>query len=471
MERTPGLRKKWILWLGAAVLVLALAVTVLLLLGGAGLSARYDAPEKVTAGYDPSAGAALTMEGDGTLTVRLNREDIYWYAGRYGVLSAIQDRLAACGASAMGFRLNDARLTVYARCRTLGLLPLSYKAVCDAAWDGEALVLTTEQVWLGQRISLPAGRWPSLFAEPLRLSLESVSSTVFDAYLQGDALVLRLEGLRSQTFGQLSADRALLEAMELFSRPPVNEDIVSWLCGLPTDKLPMDQARELCLSGEDAAGAVTELLACSTSDSVPTVWEAMDDFVRRVWGRSLSEQAARRREELDTYLSGEQSKYEKLLAAVREMYKSGTLAIGESGFVNAGKVLDPGALTSLSATATDCRVVFLWAETHPERICTSDMPCVDAVARTGKKVMEGLLAEGAVYDLGVVLTSEGGRPLLLHARADGCFVMREISDALYVSILVERSNPVVSADELPAPARELARPSGEVWSGAVILKK
>ena len=99
------------------------------------------------------------------------------------------------------------------------------------------------------------------------------------------------------------------------------------------------------------------------------------------------------------------------------------------------------------------------------------MPCVGAVARTGKKVMEGLLAEGAVYDLGVVLTSEGGRPLLLHARADGCFVMREISDALYVSILVERSNPVVSADELPAPARELARPSGEVWSGAVILKK
>ena len=257
--------------------------------------------------------------------------------------------------------------------------------------------------------------------------------------------------------------------MRVFSPPPVDERVVSWLSALPESEIPMDQARELCLGAEDVSASVTELLACSTSDSVPTVWEAMDDFIRRVWGRTLSESTALRREELDTYLSGEQSKYEKLLSAVREMYKSGSLAIGESGFVNAGQALDPGALTSLSATATDCRVVFLWADACPEAVCTEGMPCVDDVARAGKKVMEGLLTPGAVYDLGVVLTSEGGVPLLLHRSADGRFVMRQISQALYVSILVDRSNPVLCLDELPAPTLELDRPAGEGWNGAVIL--
>ena len=471
MTERASKRKKWILWLGLILALVLLGVTVLLLLGRSGLSARYDAADQVTAGYDPSAGAALTLADDGTLTVRLTREDIYWYAGRYGVLDLVEERLAAAGADAMGFRLSDSRLTVYARCRTLGLLPLAYKATCSVRWDGSALVLTPERVWLGQRISLPEQRWPTLFSQALRLPMESVSPTVFDAYLDGDALVLRLEGLRNRSFGQLVTDRSLMEAMALFSRPETDEAVVDWLSALPTDKLPMDQARELCLAAEDVSGAITEMLACSTTDSVPSVWEAMDDFVRRIWGRNLSVAAAARRSELDAYLAGKQNKYEKLLSAVREMYKCGSLSIAENGFVSAGQMLDPGDLTSLSVTATDCRVVFLYAQAHPENICTSDMPCVDDVPRVGKKVMDEQLIPGTVYDLGVVLTAEGGQPVLLHARQDGSFALREISEALYVSILVERSNPVIDLDALPRPARELSRPSGEGWNGAVILKR
>ena len=153
------------------------------------------------------------------------------------------------------------------------------------------------------------------------------------------------------------------------------------------------------------------------------------------------------------------------------MYKSGSLFIAETCFINAGKPLDPGSLTSLSATATDCRVVFLRAETHPERIGAYEMPCVDNVKRSGRRVMQGLLIPGETYDLGVVLSSEGGKPLLLHTRSDGSFVLREIDEALYVSALVERSNPIVNADELPEPVRELPRPSGEGWTGAVILTR
>ena len=65
MDRSGAPGKKWILWLGLLLAGAALGITALLLLGGSGLSARYDVAEDVTALYDPSAGAATTMEDDG----------------------------------------------------------------------------------------------------------------------------------------------------------------------------------------------------------------------------------------------------------------------------------------------------------------------------------------------------------------------------------------------------------------------
>ena len=179
MERSPANRKKWILHLILALAAMMLIAAVLLLLGGAGLSDRYDVEAEILSGYDPSAGAALTMEPDGTLTVRMTRPDIYWYGQRYGVLDEVYRKLEAADAAAMGFRIADGRLTVYARCRTVGL-PLSYRAVCAVGWEDGALVLAPEKVWLGRRISLPKSRWPDLFEEPLRLSLDSLGASVTD---------------------------------------------------------------------------------------------------------------------------------------------------------------------------------------------------------------------------------------------------------------------------------------------------
>ncbi len=473
MERSPAKRKNWILVLILLLAGIVLVAAVLTLAGGAGLSARYDVAEEVITGYDPSAGAALTMECDGTLTLRLNRADIYWYAGRYGVLEEVRSRLAAAGTPDVGFRLSDGQLTVYARCRTLGLLRLSYRAQCDVSWQDGALVISPRKVWLGRSFSLPRSRWPSIFSGDLHISLEKVTSSVLDAGTEGDALVLRLEGLRAGLTGQLTADRGLLEERRIFGFSDRDSEAISFMSSLRGEDVPMGEACLLCLDSPDAPAVLTEILACSSPESVPSVWESRDDFVRRIWGKPLSQRAGVLRETMDGELAAEQAKYEKLLFAVREMYKSGALALSENGFVSAssGQSLDPAAITSLSATATDCRVVFLTDLPYSTEITLSDMPCLDDVPRVGKHVMEELLRPGATYDLGVVLSSEGDVPLLLYRRADGSFVLRELEDRVYVNLLMTPAIPIVSMDELPAPAAELARPAGEGWAGAVILTR
>ena len=69
----------------------------------------------------------------------------------------------------------------------------------------------------------------------------------------------------------------------------------------------------------------------------------------------------------------------------------------------------------------------------------------------------------------MVLTSEGNVPLLLHRNRDGSFILRVLSDADYVSVLVEREIPLLCADDLPPAAASWRRPSGEGWNGALIL--
>ena len=470
MERSPANRKKWILRLIPVLAAAALIAAALLLIGGAGLSDRYDKETEILSGYDPSAGAALTMESDGTLTVRLTRPDIYWYGQRYGILDQVHRRLEEAEAEAMGFRIADGRLTVYARCRTVGL-PLSYRAACAVSWQDGALVLTPEKVWIGRNLSLPKSRWPDLFEEPLRLSLDSMDASVTDAATEGDALVLRLEGIRSSLSGQLVSDDGMLEALRVFGGLDTDNEIVAFYLSLDGDAVPMEDARALCLAGEDAYASLTELLAYSLPESVPSVWESRGDFLRRTLGRPLSERAARSRGELDSWIDAEQLRYEKLLTSVREMYKSGALAIGRNGFVtvNGQQPLDPGSLTTLSVTATDCRFVLLYSPNAPRELCIGDMPVIDALARTEKDVMADRLVSGGVYDLGVALTSEGGVPLLLSRKADGTIVLREIGQDLYVSLLVERGIPVLDMDTLPGDTAEYARPAGEGYSGAVIL--
>ena len=97
------------------------------------------------------------------------------------------------------------------------------------------------------------------------------------------------------------------------------------------------------------------------------------------------------------------------------------------------------------------------------------MPPVSEISRSGKNVMAGRLDEEAVYDLGVALSTSSGIPLLIYRRGDGALILREIGEAVFVSLLVERSNPVVDVDALPIPARSYLRAAGEGWSGAVLL--
>ena len=156
---------------------------------------------------------------------------------------------------------------------------------------------------------------------------------------------------------------------------------------------------------------------------------------------------------------------------MREAYKGGALAIGATDFisVSTGEPVTAGGLTALSATDTDSRIVFLYTLRGSRDICLSDMPDLATVPRSGKKVDESRLNLAAAYDLGVVLTSEGDVPLLLHRHRDGSFILRVLSDTDYVSVLVERGIPVLCVDDLPPAAARYRRGAGDGWNGAQIL--
>ena len=69
--------------------------------------------------------------------------------------------------------------------------------------------------------------------------------------------------------------------------------------------------------------------------------------------------------------------------------------------------------------------------------------------------LDGLDPEHA-YDVGVVLTTDGGVPALLYRRSGGEIVVRELSAEQYVDILVSGGRPLINVDTLPAPAQELS---------------
>ena len=470
MARSPWKGKKWILVLGIALGVLLAAGALLLILGGRGLSARYDDAAALLAEYDSSQSPALTQQPDGSVLVRLTREDLYWYARKYGLLSAVRQDLADAGVTEAGFRLSDGKLTVFVHYRAWGFLPLAYQASAALSWDN-GLVLRTEKLSFGNHLTIPRSRWPEIFSRPYTIGAEKISPLVKDAYLEGDALLLVHEGLARSLTGTLRADAGLLHAMALFGVGAAEDDFLeSFIRSQPDGELFPETIRAL-LSADDRPDALAHLLALAVPDTVPTLWGGTDALTEDMLCTPLLREAQALRQTLEASLAAEQTKYEKLLLAVRETYKSGGLSIAETGFVSVstGQVFDPAALTTLSASATDCRIVFLWGSRGGGEFCSRDMPVVSQVPRAGKKAMRGLLDESTAYDLGVTLSSEGGVPLLLYRRADDAFVMREIGEAQYVALLVERSNPVLDMATLPAPGKGIERPAGEGWSGAVIL--
>ena len=473
MEKAPASGKKWILWI-ALIIAAAVFITVALLVlaGGKGLSARFDDPGQILSAYDPETFPALTLEPDGVASVRMARDDLYYFARKAGILDALEDTLAQQGCTGMGLRLADGGAVVYARCRTLGFLPLTYKAKVAVDWQDGVLTVTPEKVWLGNAISLSPRRWPDVFGSPLRIDPGAVSDSVLSVSLKGEALEVRLTGLGEPLTGQLLADRDMLRAAGIYGvSVSDDETAAALLSSAPEGVISMDAADGLLRSAADAPEALTALLAGCTSESVQSLWPELETNYRRALLSRVAQAAEERHAAVDGALALEQARYEKLLTAVRESYKSGSLAIGETGFFSAasGEAVTAGGLTTLSATDTDSRIVFLYTLSDSRDVCLEDMPAVSTVPRADRKVDESRLSSAEVYDLGVVLTSEGNVPLLLHRDRDGAFLLRVLSDTDYVSALVERSIPVLCADDFPEPACVVTRDSGEGWNGAQIL--
>jgi len=472
VDNAPPRRKKWIWWLLGVLFAAALLFAALYLLGSGGASARYDTAESVLADYDGVPGAYV-IEPDGAITVRLDRQDLYYIASRYGLLEPIRAGIRErTGRADTGFRISDGRITVYTRSRLLGFLPVSFRADMDMRLEKgpDQLVLWAERVRLGGHVNLPRRLWPALLEEEIRLPLESVSREIIGVAAEGEALMVRLEGLPRLFTRNLYADRDLLAAIALFRSENIEENtVLSVVASLPGTEIPMGDALSRVLSAGDPNAAFSRLLSCCTAGSVVDFWDGADPLTREVLGQGLRRQAVAFREALEGNLTAEQSKYEKLLTSVRESYKSLSLIIDENAFINTatGEAVDPGALSRLSATATDCRIVFLYSSSGGGELSTGDMPPLTEIPRTGKQVMQEL-SEETPYDLGVALTSEGDTPVLLYRRADGAFVMRQIDDTVYVELLVSRSNPILDIDALPTPGREILRAAGEGWTDCVI---
>ena len=466
-------RKKWIWWVVVPLALLALGAAALYLLGSGGASARYDASESVLADYDASGYGAFTLAPDGTAQLRLDREDLYWAAERYGLLDAIRQGIAErCGKASLGFRLTEGKVIVYLRSKALGILPLSYTAEIapELSPDG-ALALRPVSVSLGRRIPLSRRVWPALFENDISVPLGEMARGVRSLHTEGDELVVELEGLSRVFSVELTADEGLLTAVRFFLPAEGGENsLPALLAGLPEAAVSTELAMGWALSAEDPRAAATELLSYCTAASAEPLLENADPLTRDVLCRPLIRAAGELRDEMDERLAAEQSRYEKLLTAVREMYKSAALAIGENGFYNAatGESVDAGTLSRLSATATDSRIVFLYTTLNSSEICLEDMPPVTEAPRAEKTAMQDLLDPERVYDLGVVLTTEGGVPALLHRRRDGAFALRELPETVYVSVLVSQSNPVLRFEDLPPCPREAERPCGEGWNGCVI---
>ena len=84
MAPSPTKGKKWMIALLAALFVVLAVGAVLMILGGRGLSARYDDAEAMLRDYDSSQTPALSAQEDGSVHLRLTREDLRAPPGERG---------------------------------------------------------------------------------------------------------------------------------------------------------------------------------------------------------------------------------------------------------------------------------------------------------------------------------------------------------------------------------------------------
>lgn len=470
-ERQESKKHSRIWWLILPFAVIALgAVGLVFLLGNSGLAARYDDAEAILSDYDRSGYASLTQHTDGTATLRLEKEDLWYLAENRGLCEGLREAIASDETiRRSGFRLSDGRMQLFISRSVLGFVPVSYRATLTGVSDGRDLILHTERVVLGTRIQLPEHRWPELFRSEYRLDLSALdgASEITGSRLEGSSVVVTLSGFQKLGGASLTLDRALLTAMDWFGVPSASQEMYDRLCTM--EDVSAETLQNAVRASSDAAGELASWMAWCTPASLSALWAGQSHFTQtHIWA-PVVERAAQQQQSLALYLSGEQAKYERLLFAFREAYRSGQMRIDGTGFYNAaGDRVDPSAISRLGLTATDSRFVFLFSSADSGEISTEGMPALADVPRLDWRTAR-LADAKLVPDVGVVLTTLGDIPVLLHRRADGTFALRQITEETYVSVLVSHEIPRLDVDALSAPAEEFFRPAGEGWTQAVLL--
>ncbi len=473
MER-PTHGKKWIWWVLVPVLALALLISAVLILGSGGVSARYDDAEKILFAYDPAAYDGVELQPDGSVTLRLGKEDLYWFGEKYGVLPRLRQEIAEQGGKGnTGFRISGGSLTVYHRVRLLGLIPVSCRAEMELTLspDGSEVVLRAKKVSLGRRLPLPERFWPELFENGLTVPMSWAGRGIRSVALEGDEIVIELDGLRTAPEAALTLDTDRLTVLETLLPPErLSGGVLDFLRALETPEFAAAEAWEVILSGEDAAEALSELLSFCREDG-RSLWQSSDTLLRRTVSEEIRRRTEERRAWWDEQRENAQLQYERLLMAPRDLVKSGGALFAENALLNAatGLPLDPAEICRLPVTATDCRVVVVYCASGSEELRPDDMPILWQVPRTSRETLTAYFDREMAYDLAVALTTEGGVPVLLYRRGDGAFVMRELDNGAYVSVLVSQRLPMLDLDSLPAPAREISLNAGERWTAAVML--
>ena len=450
MKKNTTVRRArwWAIAIPAGILLLLLLAAFII--GNGGTSAFRDDVDAILAAPRSEELGELSFADDGSAVVRLYKNDLYILADESGVLPGLRRQMRErFGDLDFGIRLTDGKLRVCISRRVLGLVPVSMQIVASVSWDGTGAVIHAESVLLGSRTALPESLWPDGVREDFRVDLAETGRTqeIADVYLDGSAAVVETVPLRLPASDSLHPDAQLLGEIRFFGADDKTLSAAALLDRLAAGDIPSED--------ELPAGSRAELLAwllALQTDNGDAMFSTF--FTRR------SEHI---REDIEDYLASEEGKYIKLLTSVRELYKSRALRIEESGFfvISTNQPYDPFAVSELSATVTDSRVVLLTSGSGTPEVSQADVPVLKSVERRGRLALDGLDPEHA-YDIGVVLTTDGGVPVLLYRRANGEIVVRELSPEQYVDILVSGGRPLINVDTLP-DAEEL------VCSGCRVL--
>lgn len=442
--------RRWIPWVTIPVGACVLVVLILILAGRSARDRTDDIPSLLEA-YEPENFTGLHMGADGSVELRLKKNDIYWFVTEYGLLKNIEEDYGlriSSGQDRFGFRINDGEVRLYVLREKAGFIPVSYEIRTSCASVGTVLTLTVREVILDNAVSMPENWWPLELRKSYTYDFaeSDLTDDITHVSVDDDYLLIRSTGL-ANTAGELCMDESVVGQLRYYGMG--NQDtygIYRWLLEQETETVPVGLAMEQIQSSGDALNAMCDLLSACTEDSRETIFAERSPFVQSFIGAPLMGAAVERRSQLDSYFASEHSRYEKLLTSVREMYRAGRLLVTETGWqLAADKTeLQLGELSGLSATNADARIVFLEADVeYGSEISTGDMPLLQDIPRADSAVIRDMDREKA-YDLGVVLSTEGGVPVLLHFRQDGSFCMSDITNDQYIALLVAKRNPVIN---------------------------